>query len=388
MYQLQQFLMPEEDGMVSGDLTPEHLIALGGILPTVSPQILIGSESDSAFSAAATGFLAGAAAAAGGSVTTLSHVSLPALSAASLVSHAPLLLHIADHRLRIFAHGMLPLTAKQQTLLLSPPQPVWNAPPLYGNIVNGNGLQTLCAPQLQKRLPQHIPVSVEISTASAALHSLMQPLLRQGRGNLMTLQFSADGRRLAVYTEECGWIFHEKLLMLMCLERLAAGEDAALPYWMPRAAEQMANAYQRRILRYASCSDGSDADARAMAVRQGFSLDGTILCADFLRAYAEKQISLREWLGMLPACHTVKRIVRIGSGRDAGKGDMLRELREKYAAFETAEGFFASSGKGNALVRPSRSGKTATLLTEADNMEAAAELAGDITALLEQHIFP
>ena len=378
MFTMHQSLTPEEDGLCCGDLTPENLLRLGAALPLAAPSVLIGYEADGRFPAAAAGILAGAAAAAGGKCTLVPNVTLPELSAASLAGNTPLLLHIAGQRLHIYAKGLLPLSAVQQEHLLHQPTPVWNAPSLYGECSNGAGLQALYPAQILDRLPKHFSVMPEVSTGSASLYQLMTRLLRGGRGSLMTMQLSADGRRLAVYSEESGWIFHEKLILLLCQRYFSAGIDVSLPYWMPRAAEQLAKEYGRTVLRYASRSDGSDIHARELAAKQGFTLDGTILCAEFLREYEEGGVSLTEWLASLPACHTVRRIVRLAEDET----HPLERWQTAWNAAQTAEGLLAESGNGSALVRPSRSGRTVTLLTEAATMEAASELAGDISAFL------
>lgn len=384
MYQQNQRLMPEEDGLLSGTPSPENLLRLGAALASAAPQLLIGAEPDASFPDAAAGMLAGAAAAAGASVTLVPDATLPELSAASAAADIPLMVHIAEHRLRVFSKGMLPLNETQQSILLRQAQPQWLAPSLYGEIRSGSGLTSLYPSEILKRLPKQFTVLPEIATGSAPLHRLMTRLLRGGRGQLLTMQLSSDGRRLALYHTDCGWIFHERLLLLVCQQLFARGEDAALPYWVPRAAEDMARRCGRTVLRYASCSDGTDAEARALALCQGFTLDGTILCAEILRLLSEHGMSLKQWLSLLPDCHTVRRIVKLPAVSDHETDESpLQKWQTASHATHTAEGYFTEESRGRALVRPSRSGRTVTLLAEAGSMEAAAELAGDITALLE-----
>lgn len=378
MFQQSQPLLPEDDGVLSGTPTPDNLIQLGASLAAASAQILIGAEPDSAFSGAAAGILAGACAAAGSSAVLVPCATLPELSAASIAADLPLLVHLAEHRLRVFAKGMLPLTAAWQTLLCDQPQAEWCAPSQYGEVLNGSGLTSLFSARIRERLPDSFPVLPEITTGSAPLYRKMAQLLRGGRGQLLTIQLSSDGRKLALYHTDCGWIFHEKVLLLVCQQYFVQGKDVALPYWMPRAAEDMARKYGRNVLRYASCSDGTDNIARALALAQGFTLDAAILCAEFLRLLSEHRMSLKEWLRCLPPCHTVHRIVRL----DVRGGNSLQTWQANVNAAQTAEGYFAEDARGRVLVRPSRTGKTAALFAEADSIETASELAGDICARL------
>lgn len=375
-------LIPEEDGTLGGTASPENLLRLAAAAVQASARILVGTESDSGFARAAADIFCGGVAAMGGTAIFAPNITLPALSVASDVWDTPLLLHIADNRLRLLEAGLLPLSANVQHKLYQQSSPQWLAPVQFGDIITADGIQALFAARIRERLPSTIPVLPEIGTGSAALEAEMTRVLRGGHGEMLTLQFSSDGRRLAVFSRDCGWIFHERLLLLICAEYFAHGKDVALPYWMPHAAEQLAAQYHRNVLRYASCSDGSDAAARDLAKQQGFTLSAALLCADLLRMLAEKDTSLTERLAALPRCHTVRRIVSVAG--DENNADTVKKWQNAHQAQQTDEGYLTDEPRGRALVRPSRSGKTVTLLAEAESMEAASELAGSICAELER----
>ena len=243
----------------------------------------------------------------------------------------------------------------------------------YGSISDGKALRLLYAARLTEHLPETLPLRVRFSTGSQRLLALTEQIFRGGRGEEVTVQITEDGQRCSVYSERFGWIFYEKLLLMLCMHRLSVQEDVALPYWVPHAAEDMAKQHHRRILRYASRSDGSDTEARMLARAQGFTLDAGSLIAELLRVHAEDEPDLLRWMQALPPCYTVRRILPTDDAAAAAArcAGYLRTER-------TPEGLRAGDHRGSALLRPSGTGKTLSLLVEARSMEAASELAADI----------
>ena len=377
-------LLLEEDGLLSGRITPESAMRLGAVLAEASARCMIGFSPDSAFARAVAYTVCGAAAAAGGQTVLVPDCIPIELGAASIADDCDMILHIDEARMRMFARGLLPLTGIQTEILTAGKKTGWLQRTEYGSTADGEGLRMLYPKEVLRRLPSALRGMPEISTAAPRLYALCQRLFRGGRGELLTFQMSGDGRRVSLYTEKTGWVFYERLLLLLAGQYFAEGRDAALPYWMPRAAEELAANYHRRVLRYASASDGTDAEARALALRQGITLDAAVLCAEFLRMYAEHDGSLTEWLAQLPNSHTVRRIVKLSGAEDSTGVAKRCSAQGQWNTHWTAEGVIAEDARGQALLRPSRSGRSLTLWAEAQSMELAAELAGDLTALLEQ----
>ncbi|MBR5405830.1 MAG: hypothetical protein IK107_06000 [Oscillospiraceae bacterium] len=381
------WILPEESGpwtdagLGCGDrISPAALLRLGTGLASAASRCMIGTAPDSDFARAAALTAAGAAAAAGAGVILVPDCVPAELRTASAAGECGAVLYADETGLRLYAGGLLPLT-KRQSEALEQAAAARELPAAgrseYGTISDGRSLRLLCSRAIIERLPEQLPVRAEFNTASERLRLMMTRLCRGGSGESLTVQLSADGRRASVYTLRSGWIFYEKLLLMLCAAYLRRGEDVALPYWLPRTAERMAAESGRRILRYASLSDGSDADARALAARQGFTLDGTVLAADFLRILAEEEPDLNRWAASLPPCFTVRRILRTERSLDAAAGCGTFLHTE-----QTPEGLRASDARGEALLHPSRSGRSVSMLVEAASMEAATELAGDIAAAL------
>lgn len=371
------WLLPEnDDPLLWTECAPAQLPALGAGLAGAASCVMVGCGEKDAEKAAAM-LLCGGIAAAGGSVCFASASVPAALQAGAKLHHCGILVYCGAQTL-ILARGLLPLTeAQRRTIQAGSAHPKWMHAPEFGSISDDRSLNGLYAAQLRRRLPAQIPFRAEVQSGAALLCAVLRPVFAGGLGAPLTLRLSADGRRASLYTEETGWIFWEKLLLMCAQQYLRSGQDTALPVWLPHSAEEMAAECGQRVLRCAMQPDGKDADARQLAAAQGFTLDGAVLCADILRFCAEKGLSLREWADSLPECFTVRRILRAEAAADAA----LRCAPALHAAAEP-DGLRVKTAAGEALLHPSRSGRSVSMLVEARSMEAASELAGEIAALV------
>lgn len=368
------WLMPDTALSGSEMLQPGRLLRIGAGLVQAAPSCMIGCA-ESGFARACAMQLCSGAAAAGGEAVFLPECTIGELGTASLHTPCGVLAYCGENGLRLFARGLLPLTAAQERRILQAgTEPETLRSSEFGNITDGTPLRQFYANRLRARLPERMPARVCAETAQHRLQGLLQPMLKGGSGDLLTLQISADGCRASVYSEKHGWFFYEKLLLMVALGYLSQGEDAALPYWLPQIAETLGARYGRRVLRYASHPDGGDTEARALAVRQGFALDGALLCADFLHFHANGYRSLARWSDEIPPCHTIRRV--LSAPRAAATAERCAKTMRMQ---KTPEGIRLQDARGTALLHPAGSGKTAALLIEAANMELAQELAADLT---------
>lgn len=352
---------------------PETLLALGRALTTAASRCLVGYAAQSDYARACAMTISGAATAAGAEVVLVPDCTPPELGAASQTAGCGLILFADETRLRLYARGLLPITAAQEKRITEA-DPEWLGHGEYGSIQNGEALRLLWQERIAQRLPAQITIKPEISTASRRLSAMLRRVLKGSSGDPLTVQLSTDGRQVSLYNEACGWLFHERLLLMVTQHKLHCGQDVALPYWVAHIAERMAEETGRNILRYAARSDGSDSEARALAAAQGFSLDGTLLLAEVLRIHAEAEPDLAKWAASLPPVYTVRRLLHTGEGLHgaAACGTFLHTAR-------TPDGLRAWDGRGEALLCPSATGRSVAMLVEAVNMELARELAGEIT---------
>lgn len=370
------WLLPEDDDpLLSAYHAPERLAALGAGLAGAASCIAVGSADTDAAKAAAL-MLCGGIAAAGGTVCYAPECVPAALQTGAALHHCGILVHCGGIRMQIFSRGLLPLTESQwRTIRSGAASPKWVQHTEYGSITEDRALMGLYAAQLKRRLPAQLPFRAELQTASPLLGAALRPVFAGGFGKAVTLRLSADGRHASVYSEETGWIFYEKLLLMCAQHYLQTGQDVALPGWLPHIAEEMAD--KGHVLRYAMHPDGKDTEARRLAIAQSFTQDGAVLCAEVLRICAETGRTLQEWADTLPPCYMVRRILRTHTAADAA----LRCAPALHAE-AVPDGLRVKTASGEALLHPSRSGYAVSMLVEARSMEAANELAGDIASVI------
>lgn len=372
------WLIPEPEMLSGAALTPESLMQLGAGMAHAAPGCMIGS-SEGGYARACAMQICSGAAAAGGAAVLLPECTAGELGTASLHTSCRVLAYCSENGVSLFSRGLLPLTAGQEQIIRSSSRQ-WMNRTEFGSITDGSALRQFYRNRLKARLPENMPARIRTETGLMRLKKLLDPLMHGGSGDCLTLQISRDGRRASVYSEKYGWFFYEKLLLMVSLVYLEQ-EDIALPYWLPQIAEHLAEKNGRQVFRYASHPDGGDTEARALAVRQGFTLDGVLLCADFLRFHAELRPNLIRWAKEIPDFCTVRRVL---SADRAAK--TATRCAAQMKTVRTPEGIRAEDERGTALLHPVRSGKTYSLMIEAANMELAQELAADLTAFDDSRI--
>ena len=373
------WLLPEDGSVLTAEYRdPEALARLGAGIAAASVRCLIGSDDSPAGRSAAL-TLCGSISAAGGSACLAPDCIPAALQTGAALHHSDLLADCTCGRINLYAYGLLPPTAAQLSAIRQgAAHPDWMPRTEYGGLRSDRTLNRLYAASLRRMLPEVTMFRPEVQSPSALLTALMQTVFTGRSGERLLLRFSADGRRASVYSERGGWIFYEKLLLICCRARLLRGEDTALPCWVPHIAEKLAAECGRRILRYAAAPDGSDSEARQLAAEQRFTLDGGALCAELLRICAETGKSPDALAESLPPVYTVRRILR----SDCAADRMLRQT-PVFAPVQEPDGLRIRRRYSEALLHPSPDGRAVTMLVEAQSMEAAAELAGEITALFQ-----
>lgn len=188
-------------------------------------------------------------------------------------------------------------------------------------------------------------------------------------GTPIVFHIGSDGKGTSAYTEETGYVFEEKLVLICCARRFALGRDIALPYNFPKAAEKLAEKYGCKVLRYSGCpSDKSDTEARKLAAEAPFVRDGAALAIAVLEALESRGITLAEAVNELPEMALATRFVAV----DKHPVKLLRNIcAEKQVS---GDGITLSDHRGRVLIRPVKSEKGVIMQVESFSMEAASEL--------------
>lgn len=188
-------------------------------------------------------------------------------------------------------------------------------------------------------------------------------------GEPIVFHIGSDGRGASAYTEETGYVFEEKLILICCRRRFEQGLDVALPYDFPQAADRLAKQYGRRVLRYSLCpSDSGSCEARKLALETPFVRDGSALALSVLEALSRSGRSLAEEIAELPEMALAARFIAVGD-RPA---QLLR--RVCCGGQATDSGIIISDGRSRAFIRPVKTEKGILMKAESYSVEAASEL--------------
>lgn len=182
-------------------------------------------------------------------------------------------------------------------------------------------------------------------------------------GTRIAFHISGDGSRISAYTEETGYVFHERLVML-CLSRMKKSA-AAVSSKFPRAAEKLL-----KLDRFEYAPDYSvmsaeevrtDMNARSKADPVLF--DGLAVMAMVLNILALEKITLDEAVSKLPKYSSSGRMIPLS----ASAAELFRRLGLP------PKGGNLPAERGQITVRPMRTGGV-ILYAESASAEISAEL--------------
>lgn len=393
----------EEDGICGETnvaVTPALCLKIGGGVASLSdrPSIGVSSDGSPAGEALAEAVCAGALSS-GGSVWRFGPSVEPQFAYCLSMSMADYGIYVhagPSAQVKVFAKDALPLSRGKERKLeglinRSEAKRVhWDG---FARQTDLSGLQEMYGVELLKYAPQGLEgIRVQVKTANPSIRHMMEGALRklgaevmsghpigaamrthahsaQGQGGCISLHITADGRSIAAYDEETGYLFGERVLALLCLSEFQKGRDVALPNNAPQTIEHLAGEYGRKILRYYDCPcDESDCDARRLAAKQSFVRDGLMMGIMLLSLLHDNQLTLREAAALVPDFSVASRLVAVGGNPAL----ILKQLAGK--AMKLGEGVHLSHGAGSALLRPIKSGRGIMLFTEGEDSETAEEL--------------
>lgn len=281
-------------------------------------------------------------------------------------------------RLRILSKGGLPLTRAQERAVENglnrrefPAAGGFG----FGDRIDFTNCGLLYLQRLEGLLPQSLPgIRAEVSCPDRRLAEWGERLLsgRRGAGGTQVIfHLSGDGRRLSAYSEETGYLFHEKLVLLCCQDYFDKKLTVSLPSLAPAMAEEMAAAYGGKVLRYGSCSSESPAGdaARRLARQQPFPRDGLELMCRVLESLNRRGCSLKEAARSLPAFTSASRYVPV----EGAPGELMSRVRN----------IGASAREGcRVVIRPVKTGKG--LMVYAESFRPEAETASELCDFYEK----
>lgn len=253
----------------------------------------------------------------------------------------------------------------------------------YGKITVFDKADELYAAELSRQISEpYKDIRADIYSSSERLLDVCKKALsgkNDPGGTRIAFRISADGKRVSAYSEDTGYVFCDKLIMLCCREIFEKGEDCAVCGSVPKALEKLAAQYGRQVISCGSCvcseEESPSADclkARSLASKQLFMHDGAALALTVPMILTKRGITLKEAVESLPNSAGVNRFIPVNK-----PSELLERLCTR------AGGTLTDGDGGRVTIRPVRTGKGVMLSVESYALEAASELC-DIYAEIVQ----
>ncbi len=277
-------------------------------------------------------------------------------------------------KIRLFSGDGLPLSRREEKLVEQGLQGNFRTASFssFGKVKDVSAMVEMYGNALEKSAPEKLTkiravLNTSGKTVSEACDKIIEKINCKD-GSPMVFHIGSNGRGVSAYTDETGYVFEEKLVMLCCKNLFEQGRDVALPAGFPTAAERLAEEQGRRVHRYSLCpSDNSDLPARRLALETPFVRDGAALMFTVLSILESRGISLAEAIAELPASAVCTRFVPIGK-------HPLKLFGSAENKRVSGDGITLATDKGQIFIRPVKTEKGILMQAESFSMEAASEL--------------
>lgn len=216
-------------------------------------------------------------------------------------------------------------------------------------------------------------IRVRISSSDDRICKLGAELLapvNSTNGKEIVFSISADGRKASAFSEESGYVFRERLVMIAAIKAFSEGRTVSLPCEFPKAADTLAEKYGGTVLRYGCCpTDNSDDRARSAAFDFPEARDGLALALSVSDYLSREGISSKQAEKLLPQYASAARFIPIDRSSKAFRG--LSDVRSPQSA---DEGIMLDESGSRVFIRPVKTGRGLMMYVESMSIEAASEI--------------
>ncbi|MGN0666022.1 MAG: hypothetical protein ACI4KF_05800 [Huintestinicola sp.] len=272
-----------------------------------------------------------------------------------------------------------------EELLLAPPGVT--AYSHYGRTVQCTGVSEIYVSRLSEILKGKLRgIYADINSPESGVLEDMERVLagkNDRSGERVSFHIGNGGTKLSAYSERTGYVFFDRLLMIVCRDLFSQGTDAADCPSLPAAAERLAESFGRRVVscgRNICTREGSRSEecvrARALAAEQIFMRDGCALTLTILEIMRRRGMSLGELSAELPDYAVSSRYIPLNS-----PSELLRRLCGVRTDIGdsgrmASDGVLMNNLNGRVTISPVRTGKGVMLHVESFGaaMETASEL--------------
>ena len=378
------FLTPAkigEDGIcgeTGGVITPQTAAALGSSLASLGGKIGIGWKDNPASKSLALAIASGVTAA-GAEAWLFGSCTAPALAyctAKSRLSAGCRADAGVTAKISLCSGDGLPLSRSEEKIIeggLNRGEYRRAGFMHFGQFHNTEAIVGLYKNMLEETAPRSLSgIKPVLNTSGGSVTDMCGDIMKRigdKNGEPIVFHIGSDGKGASAYTEETGYVFEEKLILICCAYRFSRGLDIALPYDFPRAADRLAEKYGRTVFRYSGCpSDTNDRGARRLAAETPFVRDGAALALTTLNVLESRRMTLAEAVNELPEMALATRFVAV----DKHPVKLLRQICAEEQV--SGDGIVVNDKRGRVMIRPVKTEKGVMMKVESFSMEAASEL--------------
>lgn len=367
-------------GETNGIITPQLAATVGCAAASVGRKIAVGCKDGAASEALALAVISGIMSA-GSDVWFIGETTMPELAYCTKLCGAEVSCYVeagVTAKIRFLSADGLPLSAGEERLIekgINRGEYRRSTFTRFGRTSFCGEIKSLYQGKIAGIMPKsaegiRIIINTPCKRISALCDSIIQDVSDKN-GVPMVFHIGGDGVKISAYTEETGYIFHDKLALICCKSRFERGDTVVLPESFPHAAETLVEKYGGKVLRYCFCSDGSDEEARKAAEGSEFVRDGIMLMAELLGIMSDSGKTLKELCEELPDFATVNRFIALDAAKLSHTA-LLRELcTEKQLR---GNGVTINDRRGRVMIRPVKTGRGVMMHVESYSAEIASEL--------------
>ena len=254
----------------------------------------------------------------------------------------------------------------------------------FGEYRNVHELTDMYLQFLKNILPKKIiGVRPEFKCSDLRISNIINAVITSridDNGNRIVFHISENGQKVSCYTEETGYVFYEKLVILCSKFYFEKGADVAVPYSFPLIIDEFAKKYNRKVLRYFNCSfDSSDEEARKLATECTFVNDGIVMSLLIINYLYENGFTLFQAINDIPEFYSTTRFVPVKQLPE----NILKELSHNNK--ELKEGVVVKENDNRVLIRPCKTGKGLRMFVECTKSEIAAEICNKYEKMLKDN---
>lgn len=363
-------------GETGSVITPQTAALAGSAIASLGEKIGVAFRNSSASECLALALCSGIAAA-GKDAWLFGSASEPALYFCTEKSGLSACCYVdsgVTTKIRIFSGSGLPLSRRSEKLVEQGMDGAYRTASFksFGKIKDVSSMTEMYKNMLEQAAPEKLEkIRAVLNTSGKTVSEVCEKILDKincKNGSPVVFHIGSSGRGVSAYTDETGYVFEDKLVLICCKRLFEQGKDVSLPKDFTSAAEKLAEQYGRKVLRYSLCpSDNSDFSARRLAADTPFVRDGAMLMFQVLSVLESKKISLADAVAELPRIAVCTRFVPTDRQplKLFGNGENLRV---------SGDGITLSSDKGQVFIRSVKTEKGILMQAESFSVEAASEL--------------